>query len=385
MSTIKYTLAAFLFLSVSLLYAQPVTWNSSTSYLTGALVIVGTSTYVATKDVPANNTPPNTTYWKSLKETAATLSMTTAALEALPTTAVSDLLATLPGAAPDSSSSDGGSSSSSKFLGISTRGLVSSSISMYGSIVITGTSNKTVAFMGKGQTMSSQGVTNYVADPRLEIYKLTNGSWVLYKSNDNWGDTSSAESISTVSGNTGITLPVSSMESAIVLNLEPGNYSAILKSNSAAVQEALVEAYEISSLNEISRFLGISTRCGVSSSNTVYGSIAITGTENKTVAFMGKGETMSSQGVSNYVTDPRLDIYKLTNGSWALYKSNDNWGDASSAESISTVSGKVGITLPVSATEAAIVLSLEPGNYSAMLKSNSNSVQEAIVEAYEVD
>ena len=88
------------------LFAQPVTWDPSISYSTGALVIVGTSTYVAEKDVPANNTPPNTTYWKSLEETAASLTMTTAALEALPTTEVAVLLATLPGAAPASGSNN---------------------------------------------------------------------------------------------------------------------------------------------------------------------------------------------------------------------------------------------------------------------------------------
>jgi len=95
---------AFLSLAVSL-WSQPVTWDSSTTYSTGALVIVGTSTYVAEKDVPANNTPPNTTYWKSLEDTASSLSMTADALKALPTTAVSDLLDNLPGAAPDSNSS----------------------------------------------------------------------------------------------------------------------------------------------------------------------------------------------------------------------------------------------------------------------------------------
>ncbi len=95
---------AFLSLAVSL-WSQPVTWDSSTAYPTGTLVIVGTSTYVAEKDVPANNTPPNTTYWKSLEDTASSLSMTADALKALPTTAVSDLLDNLPGAAPDSNSS----------------------------------------------------------------------------------------------------------------------------------------------------------------------------------------------------------------------------------------------------------------------------------------
>ena len=107
MFTLKYSITAFLFLSVSLLYAQPVTWDASTSYSTGTLVIVGTSTYVATKDVPANNTPPNPTYWESLEETASSLSISAEELAKLPTTAVSDLLATLPGAAPDANSTTG--------------------------------------------------------------------------------------------------------------------------------------------------------------------------------------------------------------------------------------------------------------------------------------
>jgi hypothetical protein len=87
------------------LFAQPVVWNASSSYSTGALVIVGSTTYIATTDVPANNTPPNTIYWSDLAEAATALSMTADSLEALPTTAVSDLLDTLPDAAPDSNSS----------------------------------------------------------------------------------------------------------------------------------------------------------------------------------------------------------------------------------------------------------------------------------------
>ena len=41
--------------------------------------------------------------------------------------------------------------------------------------------------------------------------------------------------------------------------------------------------------------------------------------------------------------------------------------------------------MPVGASEAAIVLDLEPGNYSVILKSKSGSIQEALVEAYEVN
>ena len=225
------------------LFALPEAWVASTSYSTGALVIVDGSTYIATTNVDAGNTPPDTRYWKSLEETAASLTMTTAALEALPTIEVAVLLATLPGAAPDANSSSG--TSTTKFLGISTRGLVSSSLSMYGGITVLGTTNKKVAFMGKGQTMLAGGVTNYVGDPYIEIYKQTSGVWALYKTNDNWGDAQGSENLSTVTGSTGITMPVGASEAAIVLDLEPGNYSVILKSKSGSTEEALVEAYEV--------------------------------------------------------------------------------------------------------------------------------------------
>ncbi|MDB0030944.1 hypothetical protein N9E34_05725 [Opitutales bacterium] len=382
---IKTTFYSFLSLfTFCSLFAQPEPWVASTSYSTGALVIVDGSTYIATTNVDAGNTPPDTRYWKSLEETAASLTMTTAALEALPTTEVAVLLATLPGAAPDANSTTG-TSSTSKFLGISTRGLVSSSLSMYGGITVLGTTNKKVAFMGKGQTMLAGGVTNYVGDPYIEIYKQTSGVWSLYKTNDNWGDAQGSENLSTVSGSTGITMPAGASEAAIVLDLEPGNYSVIVKSKSGTLQEALVEAYEVASPTDTSRFLGISTRCPVSSSYPAYGGITVLGTTNKKVAFMGKGQTMLAGGVTNYVGDPYIEIYKQTSGVWNLYKTNDNWGDAQGSENLSTVTGSTGITMPVDANEAAIVLDLEPGNYSVILKSKSGSIQEALVEAYEVN
>jgi hypothetical protein len=104
MKLIKNSLLFVLVTSLSSLYAQPVTWDSSTSYSTGALVIVGGLTYVARTDVPANNTPPIPTYWSSLKETAKSLEMSTAVLEALPQIDVAALLNILPDPPPDGGS-----------------------------------------------------------------------------------------------------------------------------------------------------------------------------------------------------------------------------------------------------------------------------------------
>ena len=161
MSFIKNALPIiFVFFSITKLYAQPTTWDSVTPYSIGDLVVSGESTYIAIA-ISTNQTPPNTTYWTDLTVAAAALNVP---VETVPSLDPATILATLPNAAPDANSTTG-TSSTSKFLGISTRGLVSSSLSMYGGITVLGTTNKKVAFMGKGQTMLAGGVTNYVGDP----------------------------------------------------------------------------------------------------------------------------------------------------------------------------------------------------------------------------
>jgi len=99
---------------------------------------------------------------------------------------------------------------------------------------------------------------------------------------------------------------------------------------------------------------------------------------------MGKGKTMAAHGVSDYAQDPKLVIYKLTNGTWTIHRTIDNWIDASGSERITTVAGKAGITLPVDDKEAAIVLELEVGNYTAILTSKETQMKEALIEAYEI-
>ena len=181
----KYKLPlAFLFLFNFVVAQVPSDWSATSTYSSGALVISNGTTYIAQQDVNTAGTPlTDTSFWLSLDAAAPSTPPSTSA----------------PTSTPDSSTvpitPPGTPSSVSRFLGISTRGLVSSTKAMYGSIAITGTENKTVAFMGKGKTMESQGITDYVADPALIIYKLTNGAWGVYRTIDNWGDATGSENI----------------------------------------------------------------------------------------------------------------------------------------------------------------------------------------------
>ena len=396
MFSIKNTLLLVLLTSLSSLYAQPVTWDTSTSYSTGALVIVGTSTYIATQSVPANNTPPDTTYWTDLSVAATDLNVP---VETVPTLDTATILASLPNSSPDANSSSG--STTVRFLGISTRGNVSSSQSMYGGIDILGSGKKTIAFFGRGASMPN--VSNFVSDPSLQVYKDTTGNenWELITTNDNWGTLSetggtySIASVSTVSSSQGVTMPTNPYESGVVVTVDAGfRYAAILNSSSSITQEAIIEAYEISTPIEsvTSNLLGISTRGIVSKSLPMYGGIDVLGSGKRKIAFFARGASMPK--VLNFVSDPSLQVYKDTTGNenWELIATNDNWGTLSvnggiySIASISTVSTSQGVTMPTNPYESGLVLTVDAGfRYAAILNSSSVTTQEAIIEAYEVD
>ena len=80
----------------------------------------------------------------------------------------------------------------------------------------------------------SLSVSGALEDPTLELH---DGNGATIASNDNWRSDQEAEIIAT-------TIPPSNdLESAIVRNLAPGNYTAIVRGVNATTGVALVEAY----------------------------------------------------------------------------------------------------------------------------------------------
>jgi len=370
MFTFKNPLLLVLVTSLSSLYAQPVTWDSSTSYSTGELVIVGTSTYVAEINVPANNTPPNTTYWKSLEETAASLTMTTDALAALPTTAVADLLATLPGAAPDANSSTGGGTSVN-LANLSTRGYVGTGDSqMIAGFVVSGTGSTTVTIRALGPTIAAApfNVSGTIANPVLTIY---DGNGNIVTTNDNFADHSSASAVAASGKNN-----INALEPAVQISVSPGNYSAIVSGAGGSTGVAIVEVYNENTSSTTISLANLSTRgyVGTGDSQMIAGFVVSSST---TVTIRALGPTIAAApfNVSGTISNPVLTIY---DGSGNIVTTNDNFADHSSASAVAA-SGKDNIN----ALEPAVQISVTPGNYSAIVSGAGGSTGVAIVEVYD--
>ncbi len=125
--------------------------------------------------------------------------------------------------------------SSGSLSNISTRGSVQTGANvMIGGFIVSGAGSRTVIVRGLGPTLTTFGVADALADPTLE---LRDGNGNLVRSNDNWKDTQQTEIQSS-----GLA-PPSDLEPAIVADLLPANYTAILRGKNNTSGVALVETY----------------------------------------------------------------------------------------------------------------------------------------------
>nr|MBA2271929.1 hypothetical protein [Chthoniobacterales bacterium] len=99
-----------------------------------------------------------------------------------------------------------------------------------------GTGSARVVLRGIGPSLSQSGTANPLSDPEL---LLVDGNGSVIRANNDWRETQEAELQAT-----GIA-PTNDRESAMVLALPSGNYTAILRGRGGATGVGLVEAYNV--------------------------------------------------------------------------------------------------------------------------------------------
>jgi hypothetical protein len=127
------------------------------------------------------------------------------------------------------------------FGNVSTRGYVSSSETFIGGFVIEGTGPRTVLIRADGPVLSAFGVSSPLPDPVLIVY---DSSGTVIATNTGWATNANPASISTAALEVGaFALPNPSADSALLLTLPPGAYTAQITSAKGSSGIALFEAY----------------------------------------------------------------------------------------------------------------------------------------------
>ncbi|MFZ3373976.1 MAG: hypothetical protein WA183_00295 [Chthoniobacterales bacterium] len=260
--------------------------------------------------------------------------------------------------------------SSSTLLGnISTRAFVQTGDNVViGGLIITGSGQKSVIVLAIGPSLAQHGITNPLQNPTLELHDHTGAA---IASNDNWMNASNRQEII----NSGLA-PSNNLESAILTSLTPGSYTAIVRGVNNGTGVALMEAYDLNPAAG-SKLGNISTRALVQTGNNVMiGGFIITGYAQKRVIVRAIGPSLAQHGITNPLLDPTLELH---NGNGAVIAFNDNWRDTQEAEIQAT-----GLA-PTDNRESAIVRSLTPGNYTAIVRGENNTIGVALVELYELN
>ena len=238
---------------------------------------------------------------------------------------------------------------------------------LIGGFIVTGNSPEKVIIRALGPSLQVNGtpLPGRLLDPILELHK-PDGSVVT---NDNWR-TSQATEIQA----TGLA-PKTSFEAAIVATLEANKgYTAIVKGQHDSSGLALVEVYDLGTTTD-SQVINISSRSFVGIGDDVMIAGTIVGGSGKLlVRALGPSLEVNHVPIQGRLLDPTLELY---NGSGQRIKANDDWiTDRAPIQATGLA--------PTNDKESAILISLLPGGYTAIVRGQNNSTGIGLVECYNV-
>ena len=276
----------------------------------------------------------------------------------------------------------------SRLTNISTRAFVETGDNLViAGFIVQGSGAKRVIIRALGPELLRFGVTEALRNPTLELH---NGAGNLIASNNNWATTIIGGIITQNQAsdirNSGYA-PNDGLESAIIADLPPGNYTAIMRGVNQTIGVGLIEVYELNNPGTVpSSFLrNISSRSIVQEAdNVMIGGFIVQGSGPKRVIVRAIGPELTRYGVQNVLPDPTLELH---NGTGALIARNDNW-QTTVIGGIITMDQVMDIRdsghAPRQPSESAIIADLPPGRYTAIVRGKNIIIGVALVEVYDL-
>lgn len=279
------------------------------------------------------------------------------------------------------------SASSPRFVNLSSRLATiegDASRAFIAGFVVSGTSPKPMLIRAVGPGLTQFGVGGALTNPRLQIYS---GDRVIAE-NDDWTD--SAAMRTTCESVGAFQLAPGSRDAALIVTLAPGSYSAHVVANGGA-GVALVEVYDAENSQPATQLINLSTRGFVDTGDGVLvAGFVVTGDAPKRVLIRGVGPALGGFGVAGVLADSTLKVFRGD----VLVAQNDDWGapqgvvggaaPSSAAEIAGAAAATGAFNLPDGGKDAAIVVTLMPGAYSAVVTGANNATGAGLVEVYEI-
>jgi hypothetical protein len=216
------------------------------------------------------------------------------------------------------------------------------------------------------------GLTGFYADPKIAVI---NNAGVTIAQDDDWNSNLS----SVFAGVGAFALTPNSKDAALDLAITGPNTAQINGTGSGVV---LVEVYDTDPATASARLTNVSARNLVGTgANILISGFVIDGTAARTVLIRGIGPALNDVfGVTGQLTDPLLEIHQTVNNQDTVIASNDNWN-----ASLTPIFDQVGAYhFNVGSKDAAMLITLPPGVYTAQVSGVNSLTGDGVVEVYEV-
>ncbi len=231
-----------------------------------------------------------------------------------------------------------------------------------GGFIISGNRNKRLIVRAIGPSLPVPGK---LADPALSLY---DGAGKTIAANDNWQNAPNRQEIIDAA-----LAPPNNSEAAILTTLSPGPYTAVVRGANNSTGVGLVEVYDLESAPD-SELGNISTRALVQTDNNVLiGGFIATGADPRHLIVRALGPSVPVPGA---LANPNLAVYDAQG---TLVAANDSWRNVQEAEIMATH------LAPGNDLESAIILTLAPGAYTAVVSGSNATTGVALVEVYALE
>ncbi|MBT7865334.1 MAG: S8 family serine peptidase [Opitutales bacterium] len=277
-----------------------------------------------------------------------------------------------------------------RYVNLSTRGRSESGEGvLIGGFVVTGTSQRTVLLRGLGPALTGRDVSNVMEDP---VITLNQGADVLAR-NEHWEAASNVSDIVAFTEKVGAAaLEAGSLDAAMLVSLDPGLYTVLVGSD-VGDGEALFEIFDDGSNSERA-LVNVSSRGMVrGEGQALIGGLVVAGPDPKLVLIRGVGPGLGDKGIAEPLANPMIELF-LGADPIAF---NDDWMDGSlpivegaslqgPAKTLKAAFESAGaFAFESESNDAAMLVWLEPGLYTVILRGVDGAEGIALFEAYEIE
>ncbi|MDP3072163.1 MAG: PQQ-binding-like beta-propeller repeat protein [Opitutaceae bacterium] len=270
-----------------------------------------------------------------------------------------------------------------RLLNLSTRAQVGASETLIAGFVVQGGEERVHLLRGIGPTLGAFGLAG-MPDPRLQVFSGN----TMIASNDDWGTNIGGFSVSETAAAVGaFSLANDSKDAALVLPLAAGLYSTHITSADGRRGVTLVEAYDAPAGDPRSRLVNVSTRGQVGvGADSLFAGVSVGGPRRSRLLMRAIGPGLTQFGVGGVLARPTLMLFAPTpEGGQRLLGTNTGWTTSGAVYDLAAAARLVqAFPLLESSADCAMVVTVEPGNYTIQVSGVANTTGEALVEIYQL-